>query len=221
MKNVIKNIVGSTWQPLLVRYLSRTRKYQYRDIHLQIPHSVFHPGFFFSTQLLLKEVQKLALKDKKMLEPGAGSGLISIYAARRGAHVTATDINPVAIEFLRKNSQANEVSISIIESDLFDQVPAQTFDLVVINPPYYKKEPHSYADYAWNCGPQGEFFQKLFCQLKEFIHVETRVLMILCDGCDMEMIQSIAQKNQFSMEVIFTRQNLLETNFIYAIKQVA
>jgi release factor glutamine methyltransferase len=42
------------------------------------------------------------LKNKHVLELGAGSGLIAIKAAKEGALVTATDINPVAIEYLHK-----------------------------------------------------------------------------------------------------------------------
>src|SRR5439155_17358143 len=109
MRNPIKYIVGSTWQPLLVKYLSKTRTYHYKDIYLQIPASVFHPGFFFSTHLLLKQIRKIPLKGKKFLEPGAGSGLLSIYAAKQGAEVTATDINPIAVKCLQENCSLNNV----------------------------------------------------------------------------------------------------------------
>jgi hypothetical protein len=42
------------------------------------------------------------------------------------------------------------------------------FDIIVINPPYYKKDPGSYSDYAWNCGSNGEYFKKLFTQLRGY-----------------------------------------------------
>jgi len=221
MRNAIRYVVGSTWQPLLVKYLSKTRKYRYEDIDLQIPASVFHPAFFFSTQLLLNQIKKLSLSNKKMLEPGAGSGLISIYAAKQGAEVTATDINPAAVQCLRHNSAQNDVRLTIIESDLFDDIPPQIFDLIAINPPYYKKDPESSADFAWNCGAHGEYFQKLFSQLENYIHDSTKILMVLCDGCDIEMVKSMAGENGFSMAVTFSKQNVLETNFIYSIEQMA
>jgi release factor glutamine methyltransferase len=217
MRNTIKYIVGSTWQPLLVKYLSRTRTYTYKDIRLQIPASVFHPGFFFSTHLLLKQIKTLPLKEKRFLEPGAGSGLLSIYAAQQGAMVTASDINPAAIKALKKNSYENNTEINIVESDLFDEIPAQLFDVIAINPPYYKKKPGSYADYAWNCGPHGEYFLKLFRQLKNYVHAETKTLMVLCDACDIGMVRSLAEENEFAMQTVFSKQNVLEKNFIYQI----
>jgi len=218
MKAAIKYIVGTTWQPLLVKYLSKTRTYHYKNIRLRIPASVFHPGFFFSTHLLLKQLKSLPLKNKRFLEPGAGSGLLSIYAAQQGSSVTATDINPLAVECIRQNSLVNNVSIHVFESDLFDKIPRQVFDVIVINPPYYKKEPASFADYAWNCGEHGEYFQKLFSQLPNYIDGDTKTLMILCDGCDIDMVKSLAGENGFWMEAIFTRQNVLEKNFIYEVQ---
>jgi release factor glutamine methyltransferase len=218
MKTTLKYIVGATWQPLLRKYLSRTRTYHYKNIRLQVPSSVFHPGFFFSTHLLLDQIKKLSLKNKKLLEPGAGSGLISVYAAQHGATVTATDINPVAVECLKENSEKNKVQINIIESDLFDEVPSQLFDIIVINPPYYKKEPESYTDYAWNCGENGEYFQKLFSQLKSYIHTGTKILMVLCDGCDVDMVKSMADEKGYKMRIILIKKNMIEKNFIYSIE---
>ena len=105
MKAALKYIVAHTYKPLLIKYLSKIRIYKYEDIELEISPEVFHPGFFFSTSILLNLVKQLPLQGKSFLEPGCGSGLISIYAARKGAMVTATDINPVAIEFLKKNAR--------------------------------------------------------------------------------------------------------------------
>jgi release factor glutamine methyltransferase len=218
LNTAVKYIVGNTWQPLLRKYLSKARVYRYKNIRLQIPSSVFHPGFFFSTHLLLDQIKKISLSNKKLLEPGAGSGLISIYAAQNGAIVTATDINPVAIECLKENSRKNNVQINIIESDLFDGLQVEAFDLIVINPPYYTKDPTSYADYAWNCGSNGEYFTKLFSQLKNYMHSQTKIWMVLCDGCDINMVRSIAGENGFTLDTVLIKRNMIETNFIYNIE---
>src|SRR4030095_1031552 len=115
MKGVLKHIVARTYKPLLEKYLSKTRTYQYEDIRLDVAPEVFHPGFFFSTHVLLKYVKKLPLEKKVFLELGCGGGLISIYAAKKGAIVTATDINETALQFLAKNSRFNNTSLRIIE----------------------------------------------------------------------------------------------------------
>ena len=217
MKNVIKHIVAHTYKPLLEKYLSKTRSYQYEDIRLEIAPEVFHPGFFFSTQVLLNYVKKLPLEDKVFLEPGCGSGLISIYAAKKGAVVTASDINKTALEILAKNSRLNNTAMTIIESDVFRDIPGQLFDIIAINPPYYKKRVRTITDYAWHCGENGEFFTSFFRDLDRYMHPQTHVCMVLFEGCDMEMIRERASQNDFELQCVHTHENLLEKNFVFKI----
>ncbi|MCU7548975.1 methyltransferase [Chitinophagaceae bacterium LB-8] len=217
---MIKYVVETTYKPILDKYLSCTRNYNYKGIRLQIPPQVFHPGFFFSTQLLLKFINRLPLQQMRVLELGAGSGLIAIEAARKGACVTASDINPIAIDYLEKNKKANGVEFTIIYSDLFASIPEQHFDMIIINPPYYKKQPITSYDYAWYCGENGEYFEKLFSSIGNYVLPESTVIMTLCDGCDIEMVRAFASKNNFQMKCVYSRKNLIERNFIYQIKPV-
>jgi release factor glutamine methyltransferase len=193
--------------------------YAYKGIRLVIPPAVFHPGFFFSTRLLLRYIASLPLKNKSFLELGAGSGLIAMSAARQGAVVTATDINPVAIHSLEMNSQSNRIPFTIIKSDLFKQIPKQVFDIIAINPPYYKKQPHTMAEYAWYCGEQGEYFQQLFSNLHHYVNAQSTVLMVLCDGCDLAMIRQMASAQGYELNCVQVKKNWIETNFIFKIEK--
>ena len=219
MKTAIKNIVARTYKPFLEKYLSKKRIYTYGNIKLQIPPEVFHPGFFTSTQFLLQYIEKLTLQGKDFLELGAGNGLISIYAAKQDAKVTATDINHVAIEFLRINSEENNFRLNIVQSDLFENISVQQFDIIAINPPYYKKNPQTLIDHAWYCGENGEFFFDLFRQLLKYIHKDSVVIMVLCDGCDLGMIEEAANQNGFKLSCVQIKQSLIEKNFIYKIEK--
>jgi release factor glutamine methyltransferase len=219
MKTAIKNIVARTYKPFLEKYLSKKRIYTYGNIKLQIPPEVFHPGFFTSTQFLLQYIKKLTLQGKDFLELGAGNGLISIYAAKQDAKVTATDINHVAIEFLRINSEENNFRLNIVQSDLFENISVQQFDIIAINPPYYKKNPQTLIDHAWYCGENGEFFFDLFRQLLKYIHKDSVVIMVLCDGCDLGMIEEAANQNGFKLSCVQIKQSLIEKNFIYKIEK--
>ena len=219
MTSVLKHIVAHTYKPLLVKYLSKTRMYRYKDIQLAIAPEVFHPGFFFSTKLLLQYISKLSLHKKNFLELGCGSGLISIAVAKKGAKVTATDINEVAVDFLKKNSRQNKVELQIIQSNLFQDIPKQQFDIIAINPPYYKKLPVTIKDHAWFCGENGEYFSTLFDSLDNYIHADTEVLMVLFESCDMEMINGFAAKNGFVLTCVYSKKNILEKNFIFKIEK--
>jgi len=52
------------------------------------------------------------------------------------------------------------------------------------------------------------------------MHNETEICMVLCDGCDIDMIKSIAGKNGFTMKIILMKQNLIENNFIFNIESI-
>ena len=221
MKKVIKRLVTVFYKPVLEKYLSKTRNYSYGDIQLTIPSEVFHPGFFFSTKLLIRYIKALDIKNKTFLELGAGSGLISIFAAKKNAIVTAIDINPVAIQNLKINSVKNDVDLKIIQSDMFKNVPKQKFDIVIIAPPYYKRDPSTYRDHAWYCGENGEYFQGLFSTISDYIKEDSHVAMILSEDCDLSMINDFAEKNNFKMDCVEKHKNLMEENFIYRIKPVS
>lgn len=214
---IITWLTAVFYKPVLTKYLSKERTFFFENLQLTIHPSVFHPGFFFSTRLLLKYLLGLTLKAKSILELGAGNGLISMVAAKAGARVTATDINPVAIQYLQQNSTRNGVEMTIIESDLFDRIPMQVFDMIVINPPYYFKKTLTDKDHAWFCGENGEYFRGLFAALGNYSDKNTVTLIILCEGCDRETIQSIAGGQGFRFTCVSKSRNLIERNYIYQI----
>ena len=220
VNTLVRYFIASTYKPLLVKYLSKNRRYSSHGLSLEIPPEVFHPGFFFSTKILIAAVTNLPLQNRTLLELGAGSGLIAMHASRQGAIATATDINPIAIEYLQKNKHRNQVTLRIIHSDLFTNIPLEAFDIIAINPPYYKNDPQTPGDYAWFCGKKGEYFETLFSSLGNYMHEGTVVLMTLCDGCDMDMITTMATLKGFKLLCLQERRNIVEKHFIFNIEKV-
>jgi release factor glutamine methyltransferase len=165
----------------------------------------------------MKYLSGINLQGKTFLELGAGSGLISFSAEKAGASVTSTDINKTAIVYLEKNREYNNSSIRIIRSDLFNDIPRQQFDFIVINPPYYKKQPTTELEHAWYCGEHGEYFERLFSGIKPYMHSDTNALIILSDDGDIQMVKDIAVKHQCLLALTDQKNMLLETNFIYRI----
>lgn len=221
MRSAIKYVAGRFYRPLLTRYLSARRIYSYKGIRVEVLPGVFHPGFFFSTKLLLRHLAGGPLKGRTLLELGAGSGLISLYAAQKGSIVTSTDINPLAIKCLEVNSQANGVHLEVILSDLFGNIPEIAYDIIAVNPPYYRKQPQTDAERAWYCGPDGEYFEGFFGALGGYVHDRSDVWMVLCDGCDLEMIVRLARRHGWGLKEVYARHNLLEKSFIFRIEPAA
>ncbi len=78
-------------------------------------------------------------KIGRILEIGTGSGVIGLALAKSlpQAQIWAIDINAQALDLARHNANINGIkNIEFIESDLFQALNNQTFDLIVSNPPY-------------------------------------------------------------------------------------
>lgn len=219
INKLIKRLIGRTARPLVKNYLSKTREYNYDSVTVEIPPGVFHPGLFFSTKILLKYILQFDLKNKSLLELGAGSGLISICAAKKGAYVTATDVSHQAIQTVETNAQANQVEFDIIYSDLWNNLPQQNFDLIVVNPPYYFSDPKNEAEFGWYAGANGEYFENFFHGLKNFISDQTKTLMILSNECRIDDIKKVAVQYGFHMNSVFKKKTGWEVQTIFEIQK--
>lgn len=213
--NLTKKILFRIFSRAYKIYSSKERLYKFEGMKLKVFPGVFHPGFFFSTKFLISHLKKYNLKDKKILELGAGSGMISVYCAKNFALVTASDINKTAVENVIANAKLNNCNITVIHSDLFDSIPNQIFDFIIINPPYFPKDASNESDLAWFCGKDFQYFEKLFNQLPDFLFPETIVLMVLSEDCDIKRIKSIATKNKIQMKLKERKKFFGEENFIF------
>lgn len=209
-----------TFDPILKwfykRYSSKPRKYRYQNIEVIVYPEVFPPHFTISTKLLLDFIKPLDLKEKKVLELGCGSGIISLLAASKGALVTASDINKTALKALEKASIKNALPVQIIYSNLFDELQEKHFDYIIINPPYYPKTPKNTKEHAWFCGENFEYFEKLFQQLPSYIE-HSEMLMILSEDCDLEKITTIAQQYALKFKKVLEKKVMTETNYIFKV----
>jgi release factor glutamine methyltransferase len=206
-------------KPFLKHYLKKERAYRWNGMHLKIRPGVFHPKYFFSTQVLLKFLNTLPLEGKLFCEPGCGSGIMSLQAYKMGANVLSFDINPEAVEALQKNFNSNfsinsTRGFKVLVSDLFGNISHQKLDYVLINPPYFFKDPEDMSENAWYCGQNGSYFEKLFSQLPEFMN-ESNVFMILAENCDIERIKQMAMKRKITFELVMTEKVKWEINYIF------
>ncbi len=102
-------------------------------------------GFRFTLDsLLLADFCCIKPRDR-VLEPGAGTGVISLLLARKFPKVrfVADEVEPGAYELLLRNIEDNGLMKNIVpmNTDLLNlhgSLPPQSFDVIVANPPYTK-----------------------------------------------------------------------------------
>ena len=98
------------------------------------------------TEVLVEEVIEIAKKNnsKKILDMCTGSGAIAVSLAKylENVDITAVDVSKEALKISKKNAINNNVEnkITFIESNLFENLPDEKYDIIVSNPPYVKKD---------------------------------------------------------------------------------
>lgn len=219
MRNFIKKITHPFLKYGLKLFYSKPRTYCYDTICIKVHPDVFPPYLTISTKILLDFISEMKLNDKIFLELGCGSGIISLFAAKKEAKVTATDINEIALEFLKTNATKNKLNLDIVKSDLFEKLENNTFDYIIINPPYYPKKAKNIKEQAWFCGENFEYFENLFLQLPRFINENTFCFMILSEDCEIEKIEKIGLKNKLNFQLVLQKKSSFERNYIFQIRK--
>lgn len=187
-----------TWA---LRHIQKERLFHYGDLQVLVPPGIFHPGIFFSTPIFLNFLKTIDFNRKNTLDVGTGSGALALFAAQNNARAVALDINPLAVLTAEKNAAAHGLDLKVYQSDLFDALPDQLFDIVLINPPYYPQAPANNKERAFFAGPQLEYFEKLFRQLPNYLQAESCCWMILSEDCNLKKIQEIASRNKLEFSL--------------------
>ena len=217
MKKFVQKLIHPFYKRYHFWYHRKPRKYVFNEVHTWVQPSVFSPINTVSTKVFLDYISTLNLSHKTVLELGCGSAIISIQSAFQGAHVTASDIHETAVKSVVNTAQEQDLLVTGIVSDLFNELNGASFDYIFINPPYYPKNPHNLEENAWFCGENFDFFEKLFTQLSVLELDKTQVLMILSNACDLEQISSKAEKEQLELNEVHKVKLTFETNSIYRI----
>lgn len=99
------------------------------------PEMAFGTGHHATTRMMLRAVADLPVQGRRVLDFGAGTAVLAILAAMRGAEcVDAVEIEGPACESARDNVERNGVAdrVRIIHGDA-GAIPAGAYDLILAN----------------------------------------------------------------------------------------
>src|SRR5271157_5908670 len=124
---------------------------------IDVPAGVYHPLPDSSSEFFIRNIKAMdETRIKKTLEIGAGCGIISLYiAANWTSRTVATDISPIAVQATVDNARLNNLILTAFQSDLFEEIEEDDFDLIVFNTPMIDKNPENDIEKFSLCDSHG------------------------------------------------------------------
>ena len=187
-------------------------------LDLNVLPTVFHPKLFLTSAFFAKYLQSLDFRGKNVVEVGAGSGILSLSAAKAGAKsVIALDINPAAVFATNLNAKKNGLTqVNALESNLFSGLPANLrFDVIISSPPSFSGEPRDDADRAWHAGPGYRDILPLFEQAAQRLQPNGKMYILLSSDTNLALMDSLIRSAGFASRQIARRSIWIEAFCLY------
>ncbi len=202
------------------------KSFNFKDLQIYIHNEVYEPSE--DTFLLVNAID--IKKSERFFEIGTGTGIISLFLAKKGFDGVCCDINPIAVELVKKNYLTNQLkllaSLDIRLGDMFNALSLdEKFDVIIFNPPYLPTEPDEYVggsgwfDKAVSGGVDGLSVTIRFLEnVSGFLKEKGRAYFVFSSLSDKEKLHKIIDKNKLEYEVVSKNQFDDEVLFIYKIR---
>ena len=179
------------------------------------------------TEILVEEVIKISkrINAKKILDLCTGSGAIAVSLAKYipKSEITAIDISNNALKIAKKNAITNEVEnqITFINSNMFENLSNEKFDIIVSNPPYIKTEEIKKLDAEVQKEPQialdgGEdgldFYRKIIKDGYQYLKYGGYICLEIGYDQKIDVIELIENEEKF--ENTYTKKDLYDNDRI-------
>ncbi len=113
------------------------------EILVEPPVVIPRPETEYWCHTLITQLREHGIEEFRLLDMCTGSGCVAVAIAHAfpRAQVYAADISEQALELATKNAHHNNVSITCIQSNVFEQISLDIMcDIIVANPPYITRD---------------------------------------------------------------------------------
>ena len=187
-----------------------THQKEFMKLNFYVDENVLIPRQ--DTEVLVEEVMKIAkkIRAKKILDLCTGSGAIAVSLAKylENVELTALDISGKALDIAIANAKNNHVQdkITFVESNLFQDLGQEKYDIIVSNPPYIKRKELETLDrevkkeprLALDGGEDGlDFYRKIIDRGYEYLKYGGYICLEIGYDQKEEVMQIIENRKQY------------------------
>ena len=171
-------------------------------ISVLIEPNVCPSQYFRSTRFLMEHLTSF-VKGKSMCDMGCGCGVVGLHALKNGAkRVVQVDINRSAVQNARDNRRLHKYSskrLAVYNSDCFDDVPKQKFDVIAFNIPFHSDpiEIRNELELAF-FDPDFRSTRKCLQQAQDFIKADSIIIIAFSDKGDVTALERLLNDTGFA-----------------------
>lgn len=139
---------------------------------------VFSPAYFTDSEWFAETIPEI-VGQQRFLEIGTGTGIVALFAALHGADVSATDINPDAVENARFNFKKHGIDAKTYCGDMYEPLPPEEkFDFIFWNHPFNRGDnPHEETLLKAGFDFQYGSLKKYIAEAHIYLHSSGRLLL--------------------------------------------
>ncbi len=174
-----------------------------KNVKITVFPDVYSPAYFKDSEWFA-EVLRALVGQGDLLEIGTGTGIVALFAALNGGKITATDINPAAVENAKYNFKKHNITAKVHCGDMYEPVPPdQKFDVIFWNHPFnWGENPEEsvplQAGFDFHYGNLEKYIAQAHRHLKE----TGKLLLGTGNFALLPEILKIAGKNGYNMRLL-------------------
>lgn len=193
-----------------LQYLINNQEFMKMNFYVDENVLIPQPDTEILVEQVIKYSNKLQKKEIKILDLCTGSGAIAVSLAKyiQNCDVYATDISNKALQIAKLNAERNCVhkKIIFIESDMFNNIDTNQFDIIVSNPPYIKTEVIDKLDMqvqnepyiALDGGKDGlKFYKEIINNSYKYLTDKAKLFLEIGFDQKEELLELLKQSNQY------------------------
>lgn len=124
-----------------LQYITQKREFMGMEFFMNENVLIPQPDTEILVETVLDICKRYGKQSLRILDLCTGSGAIAISLSKiLNTQVFASDVNTKALKVAEKNNVMNNTKVEFIESNLFEKINGEKFDIIVSNPPYIKNE---------------------------------------------------------------------------------
>lgn len=124
-----------------LQYITQKQEFMGMEFFMNENVLIPQPDTEILVETVLDICKRYGKQSLRILDLCTGSGAIAISLSKiLNTQVFASDVSIKALKVAEKNNVMNNTKVEFIESNLFEKINGEKFDVIVSNPPYIKNE---------------------------------------------------------------------------------